>query len=50
MDKLLLTYGLPKETFTHYNYSSETTKAIVLSWDGETDFSDIVTRVLQGDT
>ena len=26
------------------------TTAIVCSWDGEADFFDIVTRVLQGDT
>ena len=48
MEQILLAYGLPKETITAIMMLYEDMKAMVQSPD--TDFFDIVTGVLQGDT
>ena len=50
MEQILLTYGFPKETIIAIIVLYKTLKAIIHSPDGETDFFDIVTGVLQVDT
>ena len=50
MEKILLTYGLPKETVTAIMILYRNTKMKVHSSDGDTDYFDIVAGVLQGDT
>ena len=50
MDKILLTYGLPKETVTDIMMLYWNMKVNIHSPDGDTDFFDIVSGVLQGDT
>ena len=50
MEEILLAYGLPKETVTIIWCSTKNTKAMIHSPDDNTDFFDIVTGVLQGDT
>ena len=50
MEQILLAYGLPKETATAIMMLYKDTKAMVRSPDGDTDFFDIATGVLQGDT
>ena len=47
MDQILLTYGLPKETFIAIMMLYKKTKVKVHFSDGDTD---IVAGVLQGDT
>ena len=49
MKKILREYGLLKETVTAIVMLSKNTKAMVRSLNGDTDFSNIITRVLQGD-
>ena len=48
MGKILLAYGLPKETVTSIILLYKMTKAIVRSPEEATDFFDIVAGVLQG--
>ena len=50
MKQILLAYGVPKETATVIMMLYKNTKAIVCSLNGDTDFFNIVTGVLQGDT
>ena len=50
MEKILLTYGLPKETITAIMMLYRNTKVKVHIPDGDTYYSDIVACVLQGDT
>ena len=50
MEQILLAYGLPKETVTAIMMLYRNTKVKVHSPDWDTDYFDIVTRVLQGDT
>ena len=50
MEQILLTYGLPKETFAAIMMLYRSTKVKVHSPDGDTDYFDIVAGVLQGDT
>ena len=50
MEKILLTYGLPKETVAAIMMLNRNTKLKVRSPDGDTDYFDIVEGVLQGDT
>ena len=50
MEQIILAYGLPKETVTALMILFKNTKAMVHSSDGDTDFFDFVTGVLQGDT
>ena len=50
MEKILLTYGLPKEKVAAIIMLYKNTKVKVRSPDGDTDYFDIVTSVLQGDT
>ena len=47
MGQILLAYGLPKETITAIMMLYKNTKVKFRSADGETDFFDIVTGVLQ---
>ena len=47
---ILLTYGLPKETIAVVMILYRNTKVKVRSPDGETDYFDTVTGVLQRDT
>ena len=48
--RILLTYGLPKETITAIMILYRNTKGKARSPDGDTDYFDIVAGVLQGDT
>ena len=50
MKKILLAYGIPKETFAAITILYKNTKEKVRSPDGDTDYFDIVAGVLQGDT
>ena len=50
MEQILLTYGLPEETAAVIMMLYRNTKVKVRSPDGDTDYVDIVTDVLQGDT
>ena len=50
IEQILLTYGLTKETATAIMILYENTKVKVRSSNGDTDYFDIVTGVLQGDT
>ena len=50
MDQILLAYGLPKETVAVIMMLYRNTKVKVRSPDGDTDYFDIVTGVLQRDT
>ena len=50
MEKILLTYGLSKETIAAIMMIHKNVKVKVHSPDGDTDFFDIVAGVLQGDT
>ena len=50
MKLIRLAYGLPKETVKSIMMLYKTTKAMVLSPDGDTDFLNIVPEVLNGDT
>ena len=50
MEQILLAYGLPKETVVAIIMLYRNTKVKVRSLDGDTDYFDIVTGVLQGDT
>ena len=50
MEKILLTYGLPKETIAAILMLYKNTKVKVHSPDGDTDYFNIVAGVLQGDT
>ena len=48
MEQIFLTYGLPKENVTVIIMLSRTTKVKVRTPDRDTDFFNIVGRVLQG--
>ena len=50
MEQILLAYGLPKETVAAIMMLHRNTKVKVCSPDGDTDYFDIVTGELQGDT
>ena len=50
MEQFLLAYGLPKETVAAIMILYRNTKVKVRSPDGDTDYFDIVTDVLQGET
>ena len=50
MMQIFLGYGFSKETVTAIMMLYEDTRAMVHSSDGDSDFFDIVTGVLQGDT
>ena len=50
MKQILLAYGLPKETVAAIMMLYRNTTVKVRSSDGDTDYFDIVTGVLQGDT
>ena len=50
MEQILLSYDLSKETVIAIVILYKNTKAMVHLPDGDTDFFDIVTGVLQGDT
>ena len=50
MEQILLAYGLPKETVAAITIPNWNTKVKVRSPDGDTEYFDIVTGVLQGDT
>ena len=50
MEQILLAYGIPKETVTAIMILYRNIKVKVRSPDGNTDYFDIVGRVLQGDT
>ena len=50
MEQILLAYGLPKETVAAIMILYRNTKVKVRSPDGDTEYFDIVARVLQGDT
>ena len=50
MEQILQAYGLPKETVSAIRRLYKNTKVKVCLPDGDTDFFDIVTDVLQGDT
>ena len=50
MEQILLTYSLPKETVAAITILYRNTKVKVCSPDGDTEYFDIVTGVLQGDT
>ena len=50
MKQILFAYGLPKETVTVIMILNKNTKAMVHSTNGDTDFFDIVARILQGNT
>ena len=50
MEEILLAYDLPKETVAAIMMLYRNTKVKVRSPDGDTDYFDIVARVLQGDT
>ena len=48
MEPILLAYGLPKETATAIMMLYKNTKVKLRSLDGDTDFFDNATNVLQG--
>ena len=50
MEQILLAYGLPKETVAAIMILYRNTKVKVRPPDGDTEYSDIVAGVLQGDT
>ena len=50
MEQILLAYGLPEETVTAIMMLYRNTQVKVRSPDGDTDYFDIVTGILQGDT
>ena len=50
MEQILLAYGIPKETVAAIAILNRNTKVKVRSPDGDTEYFDIVTGVLQGDT
>ena len=50
MEKILLAYGLAKETVAAIMILCRNTKVKVRSSDGDTNYFDIVAGVLQGDT
>ena len=50
MEYILLTYGLPKETVAAMMMLYRKTKVKVACPDGDTNYFDIIARVLQGDT
>ena len=50
MEQILLAYDLPKETVAAIMILYRNTKVKVRSPDGDTDYFDIVAKVLQGDT
>ena len=50
MEQILLAYGIPKETVTAITILYRNTKGKVRSPDGDTEYFDIVSGVLQGDT
>ena len=50
MEQILLAYGIPKETVAAITILYRNTKVKVRSPDGDTEYFDIVARVLQGDT
>ena len=50
MEQILLTYGLPKEIVAAITILYRNTKMKVRSPDGDTEYFDIVAKVLQGDT
>ena len=50
MEQILLVYGLPRETVRAIMTLNKDMKAMVCSSDSDTDYFDIVTGVLQGDT
>ena len=50
MEQILLAYGLPKETVAAITILYRNIKVKVHSPDGDTEYFDIVARVLQGDT
>ena len=50
MEQILLAYGLPKETVAAIMILYRNTKVKVRSPDGDTEYFDIVSGVLQGDT
>ena len=50
MEKILLAYGIPKETVAAITILYRNTKVKVRSPDGDTEYFDIVAGVLQGDT
>ena len=50
MNQILLAYSLPKETVAAIMMLYKNTKVKVRSLDGDTDYFNIVTGVLQGDT
>ena len=50
MEKILLAYGLPKETVAAIMILYRNTKVKVRLLDGDTEYFDIVPGVLQGDT
>ena len=50
MEQILLAYGQPKETVAAITILYRNTKVKVRSPDGDTEYFDIVTGVLQGDT
>ena len=50
MEQILRAYGLPKETDAAIMMLYKNTKAMARSPDGNTDFFNIVARVLQEDT
>ena len=50
MEQILLAYGLPQKTVTAIIMLYKNTKVKVGTPDGDTDYFDIVTGVLQGDT
>ena len=50
IEQILLAYGIPKETVAAITILYRNTKVKVRSPDGDTEYFDIVTGVLQGDT
>ena len=50
MKQILLAYGLPKETIAAIMILYKNTNVKIRSPGGDTDYLDIVTAVLQGDT
>ena len=50
MEQILLAYGVPKETVVAITILYRNTKVKARSLDGDTEYSDIVAGVLQGDT
>ena len=49
-NKILLAYGLPKETIAAITILHRNTKVKIRSLDGDTEYFNIVAGVLQGDT